>query len=120
MRTCFLGLTVCVVASAWAAGPANAHSLCRPVTVGGIPVDPFGRPCITGQVFDGGVDLFVGAPVLIVPERSPHRRFPQRLPQQQPLSSFGFTTGSIGPFTTGPLSPSTTPLAPAPFIRHRR
>jgi len=80
-------------------------------------MDPFGRPCVDGQAFDGDVDLFTEVPILR-PDRPSHRRILQRLPQEQPLQSFGFTTGSIGPFTTGPLSPSTT--TPTPFTGQHR
>jgi hypothetical protein len=114
MRSSLLGLAVCVVTAVCAAGPTNAHSFCRPTTVGGVPVDPFGRPCANGRA---GADVFVGAPIMVVPETLPRRR----IPQQQPQPSFGFTTGSIGPFTTGPLGPFTTaPIAPAPFTGHGR
>lgn len=115
MRYALLGLTVCIVAAAGTAGPAKAHSLCRSLAADGTRVDPFGRPCVNGQVFHGGADLFVGPPVVAVPEVPQHRR----IPRQQSQPSFGFTTGSIGPFTTGPLSPSTTQVAPAPFGARR-
>jgi hypothetical protein len=119
MHNTLLGLTVFAIAAVIS---ASAHSRCRPATAGGIPVDPFGRPCVSGQPLRAGTDVFVEAPGVVVPEMRPRRRIPQQQPlQQQSLPSFGFTTGSIGPFTTGPLSPSTTtPLAPAPFTPRSR
>jgi hypothetical protein len=117
MRNTLLGLAVCVATTAYAAGPTSAHSLCRPATVGGIAFDQFGRPCANGLPLRAGADVFVGAPIVVVPETLPRRR----IPQQQPQPSFGFTTGSIGPFTTVPLGPFTTaPIAPAPFTGHGR
>jgi hypothetical protein len=112
MRNMLLGLTACVAIALCAASPTNAHSLCRSITAGGIPVDQFGRPCATGQTVGAGAHLFVGPPVIVVPQTLQDRR----IPQPQPLPRSGFTTGSIGPFTTGPLGPfTTTPLVPAPL-----
>lgn len=114
MRATLLGLTVCVLAAT--AGSASADSRCRLSMLGDM-VDSFGRPCVAGQRLGGRADVFTGSPAIIAPDAPPRRR----IPRQQPLPSFGFTTGSIGPFTTGPLSPSTTtPLGPTPFTTRGR
>jgi hypothetical protein len=76
--------------------------------MGGQPVDAFGRPCMDLRRAPRE-DMLIGPSTQFVPDARVGHRFDR---PTQP--SFGFTTGSIGPFTTGPLSPS-TPFAPNRF-----
>jgi len=81
------------LAAALPSKSALAGSLCRPVGVGGAPIDLLGRPCRTDR-----------------PER--HLTF---LVPVEPHAGSEFTTGSIGPFTTSGAGAFTTdPFARAP------